>query len=93
MRPVTLDRNMTPQQRARTYLDRGPHRMRTAGGYIADLASNFKAIALCRHGCERKFDPKSVGYVVMRYLVSGPCDGCRQWGVNRFFLHKDHLPR
>lgn len=92
---LTLDKNKTPRQRASDF--RAPLRngRRVAGGWIADMVSLKRAIALCQL-CRPKFDAPYHGYITkpqMRF-VRGKCDGCQEYGDKRHFLfHQDAIPR
>ena len=95
---VTLDRNTTPQQRARAAQARPRNPLRLMAGWLADLIALRKSIALCSK-CEAKVPERvltSAGYVNRSNLphVSGPCDGCQDWMPRgKLWVHRDHLPR
>lgn len=76
-----LPKSPTRNDRLRNAIgQRGAPRKMLAGSWIADLAALGKAIVLCNM-CERKFNPRSVGYASKQLwpgatFVIGDCDGC-----------------
>lgn len=80
---------MTPAEQADTALDPGKPVKQVAGSYIDDLVNLRLCIWLCE-GCLRKWRPAKVGYTSKRNLplARGQCDGCRDRGEMRVFVHQ-----
>ena len=64
----------------------------TAGAYMDDLSSQYKAIWLCWE-CRHKFNYKGAHYFYEKNMrVSGRCDGCREFRTDsHLFIHESSI--
>lgn len=84
-----LPKPMTPARRIEAMRAPGRTVGRTAGGWIADMVGLKQSVVLCGF-CEGKWQPKAAGYrrAHESYFVRDRCDGCRQYGTGKFFVHE-----
>lgn len=76
-RTILIKQQWTTAQKLKALEGGGKKRNRVAGGWIADLAAQKRAITLCGP-CTPKFNPARVGYRKEKEfpVVRAKCDGC-----------------